>query len=81
MILEIMLNCVPIVVTDISFTCKGISWTPYSLLIVSRKDSMIPGIIIMILKELSTDNVQQSKDFTNTIQTSMEIPAKIRIVN
>ena len=27
---------------------------------------LIPGIIVIILKELSKDNVQQSKDFTNT---------------
>ena len=39
---------------------------------------LIPGNIV-ILKELSKDNVQQSEDFTNT-KTSMEIDAKKRIV-
>ena len=36
---------------------------------------LIPGIIIIILKELTKDNVQQSKDFTNA-KTIMESDAK-----
>ena len=36
---------------------------------------LIPGSIVIILKQLTKDNVQQSEDFTNT-KTSMEIDAK-----
>ena len=36
---------------------------------------LIPGSIVIIIKELTKDNVQQSEDFTNT-KTSMEIDAK-----